>query len=252
MSLVDMDLPPAAFITLIGLMKSIAGILLIVTGIGYMAAIIPVIIAFLYAFQIFYLRTSRQLRYIDLEAKSPLYTHILETVQGLSTIRAFGWSSANLASSLKFLDISQHPYYLLYCVQRWLNLVLDLFVAGVAVVLVAIAVSVTNVTGAGAIAVGLLSFLKLNSSLTATITMWTELETSLGAIARLKNLEDDTPKEEEVDGISCPLLGGQKGEEWCLRMWKHPIREFDMMKTRSPVANFFPVLILSRCCETFL
>lgn len=169
-----------------------------------MAAVIPLALLFLYTLQLFYLRTSRQLRHMDLEAKSPLYTHLLETVQGLSTIRSFGWSSSTLASGLNFLDISQRPYYLLYCIQRWLNLVLDLFVAGLATIFVGVTVSITDVASSGSIALGLLNLLSLNTSLAYMITTWTEMETSLGAIARLKDLERDTPKEAQDCELRIP------------------------------------------------
>lgn len=31
------------------------------------------------------------MRLLDLEAKSPLYSHFIESLSGLVTIRAFGW-----------------------------------------------------------------------------------------------------------------------------------------------------------------
>src|SRR4051812_29482009 len=107
------------------------GLILIIISLKYISAIIPFAILFLYGLQLFYLRTSRQLRHMDLEAKSPLYTHLLETVLGISTIRAFGWTHPNMTTSLNFLDISQKPFYLLNCIQQWLQLVLDLFTSGV-------------------------------------------------------------------------------------------------------------------------
>lgn len=82
------------------------------------------------------IETSRQLRHLDLEAKSPLYTQFSETLNGVVTIRAFGWETAFTDENLRLLDLSQKPYYLLFCIQRWLGVVMDLFVAGIAVVLV--------------------------------------------------------------------------------------------------------------------
>lgn len=173
------------------------GLVLIIISLPYMAAVIPFAAVFLYGLQSFYLRTSRQLRYMDLEAKSPLYTHFLETVQGLSTIRSFGWASATLSAGLTTLDVSQRPFYLLHCIQQWLQLVLDLFTFGLATLFVGITVSTSS--GAGSIALGLLSMLTLTQSLVLLITEWTEFETSLGAIARLKDIEIDTPSESQGD-----------------------------------------------------
>jgi hypothetical protein len=64
--------------------------------------------------QKYYLRTSRQMRLLDLEAKSPLYSHFLESLTGLVEIRAFGWSNDFLVSQLVSLssdEIKYHPYW---------------------------------------------------------------------------------------------------------------------------------------------
>jgi ATP-binding cassette subfamily C (CFTR/MRP) protein 1 len=59
---------------------------------------------------------------------------------GLVTIRAFRWQDEFERRNRKAFDISQKPFYLLFCVQRWLNLVLDLVVAAIVVIVVAVAV----------------------------------------------------------------------------------------------------------------
>lgn len=161
-------------------------------GSKYLAIVIPFAILILYGLQKFYLRTSRQMRFMDLEAKSPLYTHFLETIDGLTTIRAFGWQSLFQETNLRLLDTSQRPYYLLYCIQRWLNLALDLFVGGVAVLLVTFAIELKSSVSAGALGVALINVLNFSTNLAHLITSWTKMETSLGAIARLKEFETET------------------------------------------------------------
>lgn len=80
------------------------------------------------------------MRLLDLEAKSPLYSHFIESLQGLVTIRAFGWAEEFNRKNLSILDVSQKPYYLLFCIQRWLALVLDLLVTALAVILMVLVV----------------------------------------------------------------------------------------------------------------
>lgn len=58
------------------------------------AATIPILVVVGYCVQRVYLRTSRQVRLMDLEAKAPLCTHFLETMAGIVTVRAFGWTEA--------------------------------------------------------------------------------------------------------------------------------------------------------------
>lgn len=136
MTLVDQTLPTAFFEVVLDTLVAIASAALIASGAEYFALVIPFCAVPLYFLQKFYLRTSRQIRHLDLEAKSPLYTHFTETLNGIVTIRAFGWQRGFLDEQLRLLDVSQKPYYLLFCIQRWLAVVLDLFVAVIATVLV--------------------------------------------------------------------------------------------------------------------
>lgn len=222
MSLVDRSLPLAVFTTTLGIvghglsllfpadnvppdvLTVIAQTVLIAIGAKYIATIIPVCILAVYLLQKYYLRTSRQLRFLDLEAKSPLYTHFTETASGLATIRAFGWQSNFKEKNLIHLDASQKPYYLLFCIQRWLNLVLDLFVAGIAVVLVLMATELRHTASGASVGLALVNVVNLSQSLSALINSWTTLETSLGAISRLKAFVDSTPDEDEGLKIQSP------------------------------------------------
>ncbi|KAI8198964.1 ABC transporter [Colletotrichum sp. SAR 10_65] len=204
MTLVDQTLPTAFFEVVLDTLVAIASAALIASGAQYFAAIIPFCVLPLYFLQKFYLKTSRQMRHLDLESKSPLYTHFTETLNGVVTIRAFGWQQEFVKEQLRLLDISQRPYYLLFCIQRWLAIMLDLFVAVIATVLVAFAVKLTNTTSGGAIGLSMVSLMGLNSSLSRLISSWTNLETSLGAIARLRDFVRDTPQEDSVDTQSLP------------------------------------------------
>ncbi|OHE99829.1 hypothetical protein CORC01_04965 [Colletotrichum orchidophilum] len=196
MALIDHRLPMSAWATIHSFLTVLAETAIIATGSSYIAALIPPSLLALYLLQKYYLRTSRQLRHIDLEAKSPLFTHFSEVLAGLPTLRAFSWATAMLGQSHALLDASQRPYYLFFCVQRWLNVVLDLFIAGMAVVLVAFALYFTNATTKGAIGLAMVNIINFNQTLGDFIEMWTMLETSLGAIARLKYFVRYTPRED--------------------------------------------------------
>jgi ATP-binding cassette, subfamily C (CFTR/MRP), member 1 len=141
----------------------IATAALIATGSSYMGTTIPLLIIAVVILQHFYLRTSRQLRLLDLEARSPLYTNFLETLSGLATIRAFGWGSRQSAVNDRLLDLSQRPYYMLYCIQRWLNLVLDLIVAAEAVIVVGLALGLRESSSPGLLGVSMNNVLSKQS-----------------------------------------------------------------------------------------
>lgn len=137
------------------LFAGLAETALIATGSYYMAITIPFTILVIYYLQYFYLQTSRQLRILELESRSPVYAHFLETLEGLVTIRAFGWQSKMIKVNENRLDESQKPYYLMFCIQRWLSLVLDLIVAGLATAVVALALCLRDSTSPGLLGVSM-------------------------------------------------------------------------------------------------
>lgn len=158
--------------------------------------------------QKFYLRTSRQIRLLDLEAKSPLYSHFIETLSGLTTIRAFGWTEKFREQNLVLLDTSQKPYYLLFCIQRWLGLVLDLLVTALAVILMILIVKLRASISPGYVGLALLNVMTFNEALTQIIKNWTNMETAIGAISRLKNFSATTATE------NLPLEKQSVPENW--------------------------------------
>jgi ATP-binding cassette, subfamily C (CFTR/MRP), member 1 len=128
---------------------------LIASGSYYMVAALPLLLLGIFILQKVYLRTSRQLQFLDLEARSPIYSHFLETLDGLVTLRAFGWQEPYKGTNIKHVDYSQRPYYLLYCIQRWLNLVLDLIVAAMGILVVALALNLSKSSSAGLLGIAL-------------------------------------------------------------------------------------------------
>lgn len=213
MTLVDLPLPGALVSVTAALLNFIARLGLIATGSSLMAITIPFTLATIAVLQHVYLRTSRQLRYLDLESKSPLYSHFLETLDGLPTIRALGWQVPAIQTQHMCLDLSQRPYYLLLCIQQWLNLVLDLIVLALAVIVVTMAMELGGTTSGGLLGVALNNILSFNQALSVLVTSWTSLETSLGAIARVKAFSENTPNENVPGATGNPPEGWpQRGE----------------------------------------
>ncbi|RYC65696.1 hypothetical protein CHU98_g529 [Xylaria longipes] len=193
--LADMTLPSAITNIAFQLGQCIVATVLAATAVGYFATVLPLVIFVLYLIQRFYLRTSRQLRLLELETSAPLFSHFIESLSGLVTIRAFGWTEEYTNKTNRLLDQSQKPFYLLLCIQRWLVLVLDLVVAGLAVLLVGLAVALRSRINPGLLGIALVQLPSLSHALTALVQFWTLLETSLGAIARIKDFSDTTPEE---------------------------------------------------------
>lgn len=91
-------------------------------------------------------------------------------------------------------------------IQQWLMLVLDLAVMVLAAVLTALAVKLHTNTGfTGASLVTLMSFGRIMSGI---VMFYTKLETSIGAIARLKTFNEKVKPENQAEEDIIP------SEEW--------------------------------------
>ncbi|KAJ6024382.1 ABC transporter integral membrane type 1 [Penicillium herquei] len=196
MDFIDMGLPLEALNFIGAGATCIVQVVILAVYAKYLGIVIPFLAIFIYMIQRFYLRTSRQIRHLDIEAKAPLYTHFLEIVSGATTIRAFRWHEAFDKKFTPLLDLSQRPVYMLYCIQQCLGFVLDSIVAVMAVALVATVVFLRHMFNPGDVGVALTMLMTFNSSLMQLIKFWTRMETSIGAVARVKNFVATTEPEE--------------------------------------------------------
>ncbi|KAB5582941.1 ABC transporter [Coniochaeta sp. 2T2.1] len=205
-TIIDGELPMSLINLCIDVFIAVGMAAIIATSSPYIVVCYPIIVGILFVIQKFYLRTSRQLRLLDLEAKSPLSTHFLDTIKGVATFRAFGWAAASIRQNNAHLDTSQRPAYLLAMIQRWLLFVLNVVVAVVAVVVVALATQLR--ANRGFTGASLVTIMNFGDILANIIRCYTMLETSIGAVSRLKTFSDVTRPEDEDDELTV----GEKGE----------------------------------------
>lgn len=212
MSLLSTQLPSAFYLTVYITFMALANTVMIVTAATYAALVIPFMLVVVYFLQLFYLRTSRQMRYLDLEQKTPLYTKLTETASGVEHIRAFGWEQRTLQESYRLLDESQKAVFYMYGIQRWLLFVLDSTVLVIAIALVAMAVFWSTTVSQPSLGLGMLATMDWNIVLGQWVNFWTRLETSLGAAQRLRCFVVDTPHEEDRPGLTNVADWPRKGE----------------------------------------
>jgi ATP-binding cassette, subfamily C (CFTR/MRP), member 1 len=206
--LIDTQLPLSMLNTNSSFFTALMKVILMTISVIYLLTVLPPLFIVLYLIQNFYLRTSKQLRHLDLESKAALHTKFLETCSGLTTIRAFNWGEKLNAEFLDLLDRSQEPFYLLPSVQSWLQLVLNLIVASLTILVLGVAISIERRVNPAAIGVAFLNATTLGETLTHFIVNWTSLETSLGAIARISSFVKTTPREKE------PQVSQEVSHDW--------------------------------------
>ncbi|EJP62540.1 ABC transporter [Beauveria bassiana ARSEF 2860] len=205
--MIDRSLPFALFQVFQAIFLLLSQCILLCIVQPFIVITLPFTILAVYLIQRVYLTTSRQLRAIDLEARALVNSSFLETLEGVATIRAFGWQQALNRDNAQKLDLSLRPDYMLTCVQRWLDLVLDLIVPGLAICIIGLGVVLKGTTTGGQIGLALNVVLQANRYILRLVSAWTRLETSLGAISRVREFEQSVLPEEEPGQYSQPPTG---------------------------------------------
>ncbi|KAK3846189.1 MAG: ATP-dependent bile acid permease [Linnemannia gamsii] len=90
---------------------------------GLIIAVLFVVIA------MFFTRTSRELRRHEAITNSPVYSHFAETLNGVTTVRAFGFEERFNSLYQELLDEHNRPYFYLWVCNRWLSVCVDILSA---------------------------------------------------------------------------------------------------------------------------
>ncbi|KAF9367793.1 Canalicular multispecific organic anion transporter 1, partial [Podila verticillata] len=113
---------PEALLAFLACFFDLVGALLILCFVtpAFLVAI-PVLAVFYLLLQAYYLRTSSILRRLESVAKSPLYQHFTETLNGVSSIRAMQISASFTAKNDAHANLSSNANYASLMTNRWLG-----------------------------------------------------------------------------------------------------------------------------------
>ncbi|XP_043269152.1 ATP-binding cassette sub-family C member 10 [Venturia canescens] len=152
-----------------------------------------------------YRLTSRELKRLSSTALSPLYAHFNETLQGLSSIRAFRVVSRFRHENELFLEASQKTQFAAMAAGQWLSLRLQfigvVLLAGVCVM--AVVQHQIEVADSGLIGLAITYALSVTGLMSGVVNVFTETEREIIAVERVKQYLDNIPTE-SIDGDNPP------------------------------------------------
>ncbi|KAJ5477032.1 hypothetical protein N7539_007176 [Penicillium diatomitis] len=193
LGLIDGALPETFELTLYTILSVLGESILIFIGSSFiLATVVPVVLLYVFYIGKCYVRTARQLRILDNQAKADLLSHHEDLVSGNMIIRAYGWLKHYQCQSTLALNASQRVLYTLGCTQRWLSVTLDLTVAGIATLIVAVALLSTDGQGSRMLGVSLFNLVGFSGTLHVFIKQWNTLDANIGAVSRIWTYVRDT------------------------------------------------------------
>ncbi|KAI8817409.1 P-loop containing nucleoside triphosphate hydrolase protein [Fimicolochytrium jonesii] len=165
-----------------------------------------------YWFILGYYRASfRELKRLDSVLRSPLYSHISETLTGLTTIRAYHAEGKFIDRQRVLMDKSTAPFYLKLTSAIWISLRLELSTSLIVLLLALLGTY-------GAISTSLLGLafsyaIPLTMTINMVLTSFADLESDMNSIERLAEYAQDLPQEppaimpKDPDAAEWPTVG---------------------------------------------
>lgn len=219
---VDQELPPfgeGVFICIVECLATLILIAVITPGFLFFAVVISYLY---YLVGKYYLNLSRELKRFESITKSPIHQHFSETLNGVSTIRAYGVEKRFMKFNLKAIDKNNEPFFYLWVANRWLSLRVDIVGALVmffAAVFVMLSVGKID---AGLAGLSLTYAISFSESALWIVRLYSNVEMNMNSVERLReyfSIEQEPPREipENKPPSSWPEKGEIKVENVSLR-----------------------------------
>lgn len=194
---IDQVLPMTMNTYMVNVFTVIATFTVIIVALpAFIAVAIPLLIVYV-TVQNYYIPCTRQLQRMDSILRSPLFAHLSETLDGVTTIRAYRAQQRFRALNSTKLDSQQRAYYLLVSANRWLAVRLES--VGTLVVLFAGLLAVfgglTNTLSAGLGGLAVSYALNVTQSLNWMVRMASDRESNIVSVERVDNYSTTTPVE---------------------------------------------------------
>lgn len=185
----------ASVLSLIGLWMSLFGMLIVQCAVAHILIVIIIPVGLMYIFiQQYYRRTTRELQRLDNISKSPIYAHFTQTLDGLSTLRAYRVEQRFILENQNHVDQNTRAFWLLNLVNRWLGVRLE---ALGAIITLSIALLVNTTSGTAAAALGglILSYAQtITGTLNWAVRANIDTENMMNSIERTDEYSDIPPE----------------------------------------------------------
>ncbi|KAM4676151.1 cystic fibrosis transmembrane conductance regulator [Discoglossus pictus] len=121
------DLLPLTIFDFIQLVLIVIGAITVVSILEpyILLATVPVILAFIFL-RAYFLHTSQQLKQLESEARSPIFTHLITSLKGLWTLRAFGRQPYFETLFHKSLNVHTANWFLYLSTLRWFQMTIEM------------------------------------------------------------------------------------------------------------------------------
>ncbi|KAI8610797.1 P-loop containing nucleoside triphosphate hydrolase protein [Chytriomyces sp. MP71] len=147
--------------------------------------LVPAIAVYLFVSTV-YRKSARELKRLDSVTKSPLYANFGESIQGISTIRAYEEEQRFIKTNDFVTNVTNAPYFLLITSQNWLSVRLQL-IGSILVFCASLFGVVSSSVTASLFGLCLSYSLTVTQTLAMAVQNFTQAEISMNSVERVEH-----------------------------------------------------------------
>ncbi len=188
----------------------------------FLIPFVPISIIYFFI-QRFYVAATRALKRLDGVSRSPIFSHFGETLNGVSTIKAYNAQKRFTKLMQENIDKNLTYYYPLSVLARWLSCRLE-FIGNIIGFLAALfAVIGRNTISPGAAGLSVTFAINITQALNWLVRMLSDFESNITSVERIKEYLDTKPHEapwtldESVVDKSWPMDGEIKFSNYAVK-----------------------------------
>ncbi|KAI9218855.1 P-loop containing nucleoside triphosphate hydrolase protein [Blastocladiella britannica] len=204
-SIIDEMLPSVLFNTVQCLFQAFAVLVVVIAVLPWIALSIPVLGVAFVALRRMYIGASRSIKRIEAVTRSPVYSHLSASLEGLPVIRALGAQALFAQRFAEYTDANTRAIFAQAGCARWLGVRLDLMSSvflGVAAFL-AQGIAVSGSLPAALAGLALSYTLQLNGLLQWLVRQTVECEVMFVSVERMLEYVD-VPREADLPSTDVP------------------------------------------------
>ncbi|KND00120.1 uncharacterized protein SPPG_04462 [Spizellomyces punctatus DAOM BR117] len=213
---IDRRLWADVLLTLISIAHILGTIVLLSVVSPYMLLFFTPISALYYYILRFYRSSFRELKRLDSNQRSPLFSQISESLTGIPTIRAYKAEERFVKRQRMLMDLSNAPYFLMMIAQLWITIRLELFTSLIVFILAML--GVTKVVAGTLIGLAFTYAVPLTQYINMILRSFALLESNLNSVERLQEYATELPEEAPaIKDSDPPCEAWPKGGEIAIR-----------------------------------
>ena len=200
LGLIDDMVPPTAF-DAIEIFVQLFGVIIMVAIINPWIVLPTVfLIIFFYYLRIYYITSARSIKRLEGITRSPVFSHLANSLYGLATVRAFGVQKTFEMKFDQYQDSHTSAWFLFISATRWFGIVLD-WMCWVYLLAVTIGMTANPILTSSAIGLTVSSAISLSGMFQWGVRQSAELESQMTSVERV---DEYSHLEPEKNLETCP------------------------------------------------